>query len=279
MTDTDQHGFWNGEAAEKWVTQQRAFDALMQPVLDVLLQRAALSEGARVLDIGCGTGQSTLEAARRVGPAGHVTGIDISAPMLDLARDRTRDLPHVALMQADAASHVFETPFDHAISRFGVMFFDDAEAAFSNIQSNLGTDAKVTFATWAPFSENPWFTLPAQAAKSVLGAPPPVDPDAPGPFALRDIDATCALLERAGFGAIEACKADLALTPAGTVVEAARFALSVGPAARCIAHFEASSSQVDRIERALVEALTPYVTPEGLRVPAAINLFHGRATD
>lgn len=278
LSDIDQHSFWNGEAAGKWVTLQRDFDALMQPVLDALLDRAALAPGARVLDIGCGTGQSTLQAAKLIGPSGRVTGIDISAPMLDLARDRTRDLAHVSLLEADAANHFFESRFDHAISRFGVMFFDNTTAAFTNIRKSLALNAKATFATWAPFSENPWFTLPALAAKSVLGAPPPVDPDAPGPFALREIAATCDKLKAAGFDDVDGHRMDVMLTPVGTTIDAVRFALSVGPAARCIAHFEATPAQVGHVEAALADALHGFESAEGLCIPAAINLFQATNT-
>ncbi|MFK7870299.1 MAG: class I SAM-dependent methyltransferase [Roseobacter sp.] len=278
MTQSDQQTFWNGDAGGTWVAQQKAFDALMQPVLDTLWQKASLAPGATVLDIGCGTGASVLQAAQQVGPDGHVTGVDISAPMLALAATRTKCAQNITLMQADAATHTFEgAGFDHLISRFGVMFFGDTTAAFRHILNSLRPGAKVTFATWGAIEMNPWFTLSAKAAKTVLGAPPAVDPDDPGPFALRDRAKTTDMLASAGFADVSAVKEDLHLTPAGTRDQAAAFAVSAGPPKRTMDHFNATPEDGAKITAVLTELFAPFVTPQGLRIPAEINFFSARA--
>ena len=185
MSDnSDQAEFWSSDAGRTWVAEQTSMDAVLQPVLDGVLARADLQTGQSVLDIGCGTGISSIEAAVRVGTSGRVLGADISPTMLERATARARDLSNVQFLKADAAAHTFEQgAFDCLISRFGVMFFSDPVGAFHNIALGLKPGARLTMAAWGQIPNNPWFTLPAQAAKAVVGAPPAVDPDEPGPFA------------------------------------------------------------------------------------------------
>ncbi|MCV3270883.1 class I SAM-dependent methyltransferase [Roseobacter sinensis] len=270
--NSEQAEFWTGEAGPKWVAQQALLDALMQPVLDGVLDRAALRAGDAVLDIGCGTGASSLQAADRVGADGHVLGADISPTMLALAKSRGAGRSNVSFLKADVAQHGFEAGgFDHLISRFGVMFFADPEAAFSNILHGLRPAGSVTFAVWGPFPDNPWFSLAVQAAKAVLGAPPPVDPDAPGPFAFRDAERVKGILAHAGFHDIRIEATDVALTPPGTRAEVAAMATSIGPAARTVEYFQGDADDSAAITARVEAALQDYETPDGVRVPARIN--------
>src|SRR6056297_2807169 len=107
MDNSDQREFWTETAGAKWVANQPDMDALMQPVLDGVLARAAIAPGNAVLDIGCGTGASCLAASRAAGPEGSVTGVDISPTLLELGRRRCAHLPNVTLMEADAGAHDF----------------------------------------------------------------------------------------------------------------------------------------------------------------------------
>lgn len=278
--NSEQAEFWTTCAGQKWVEQQEMLDAFMQPVLEGVMARAALLPGQCVLDIGCGTGASTLLAADHIGPTGRVLGADISPTMLSHAAQRASDRPNVSFAQADAAHHPFDRDsFDHLISRFGVMFFADAQAAFANMLKGLKPGAHVTFASWGQISENPWFTIAAQAAKAELGAPPVVDPDAPGPFAFRDVARVTDILSAAGFDRISAEVGSLHLTPPGTLQEVAQMATSVGPAARTVAFFQGSAAQsaaiTDRVER----AFEAFETDKSVRVPAQINFFQARRPD
>ncbi|MGZ2257884.1 class I SAM-dependent methyltransferase [Roseobacter sp. A03A-229] len=278
--NSEQADFWTAQAGPKWVEQQELLDALMQPVLDGVLSRAPLTSGDSLLDIGCGTGASTLQAADMVGERGHVLGADISPTMLDLARSRAGARTNIAFAEADAAHHVFnDQRFDHMISRFGVMFFAKPEAAFANILSGLKPGAHVTFACWGAFPNNPWFGLAVQAAKEVLGAPPSVDPDEPGPFAFRETARVRGILSKAGFDRIEAETVEIALTPPGTRADVAEMATSIGPAARTVEYFQGSAADSAAITAKVEEALRPFETPEGVRVPAEINFFSARRPD
>jgi len=249
----------------------------MQPVLDGLFTRADLQPGEHVLDIGCGTGASTLQAAQRVGREGFVLGADISPTMLTHAKTRSKGMENVAFTVADAAEHAFDPQgFDLLISRFGVMFFADPVAAFSNMLNGLKPGAYVTFAAWGQIPRNPWFTMAAQAAKAELGAPPAVDPDEPGPFAFRDVERVTDILARAGFSEIACEVADVKLTPPGTVAEVANMASSVGPAARTVEFFQGSEADAAAIARRVATAFGAFETAEGVQVPAEINFFRAR---
>ena len=131
----EQATYWNARG-EHWVAHQPAIDARLAPVGEALFARAAPCPGERALDVGCGTGTTTLELAARVGASGEVLGVDISAPMLAVARQRCaeRGYQHVRLLHADAQSDRFEAAaYDLLLSRFGVMFFSDPVAAFTNL--------------------------------------------------------------------------------------------------------------------------------------------------
>lgn len=277
VESADQAAFWTGEAGEVWVQQQSFLDALMAPVLEGVLARADLQPGQTVLDIGCGTGDSTIRARRSLGKTGLAVGADISPTMLSLARDRARGITGVRFIDADAATHRFDgAKFDRLLSRFGVMFFSDPKSAFSNIIKSLNPEAHVSFACWGAIENNPWFTMPARAARTHLGAPPKVDPDEPGPFAFRDPTRISGILHAAGFDAIDICPAEISLTPPGTVAEIAQTATCLGPASRTLKHFGGDQADADRITDLVAEAFETFTTAEGLRVPAEINFVTAR---
>ena len=271
MTNDDQREFWSDQAGPTWVARQRAMDAQLAPVLDALLTRADLRPGMHVLDIGCGAGQSTLRAADRTGSA---LGVDISSSLLDAARRQAGDVEGVRFLLADAQDHDFDADaFDAMISRFGTMFFGDFAAAFTNIARALKPGARIAFATWGQIAENPYFTLPAGIAKTHIGAVPKSDPDEPGPFALRDVARVSRILDAAGFVDETAEQVPLELTPPGTRSEVATLMCDIGPAQRALSHFEADPEQRQMLEAAIADALVPYETDTGIRLPALINFF------
>ena len=275
--NADQKAFWE-EFAAVWVDKQDDLDALLAPVLAGVLERAQLQTGQRVLDIGCGTGTSTIHAAQAVGTDGHVVGADISAPMLERARTVAGDMPHVSFETADVAEYPFEPAFfDHVISRFGVMFFADPDAAFANILTSVRPRGRLTMACWSQLDKNPWFHVPMYAAKKRLGAPPPVDPDDPGPLAFRNTDRVIRILENAGYIDIKAEAVSLLLTPAGDLDHVASHATSIGPAARTIEFFEAAPEDVKAIAAEVATGFADYATPNGVHVPAEINFYTATA--
>ena len=165
-----------------------------------LLNAARPEAGDAVLDVGCGTGASTLKVAGRVAD-GSVVGVDISRPLLDRARSRAEaaEIDNASFLLADAQTHRFPAGgFDVLISRLGMMFFEDPVAAFRNLGRALRPGGRIAFVAWAGVKDNPWFHVPRDAAVSRLGAAPSADPSAPGPLAFQDAGRVARLMAAAG---------------------------------------------------------------------------------
>ena len=191
---------WNGPAADAWLTMQSTLDQLFEP-FETAMVDAVTEVGARhVLDIGCGTGATTIAIGRAVAGRGHATGADLSVPMIDLAKQRAGlcgvDARFIA---GDASRITADAPFDMAVSRFGIMFFDEPVAAFARIRAMLLPDAPLTAFAWRSPGENPFMTCAERAAAEMLPPLPPQQADAPGQFAFADPDRVRAILANAGW--------------------------------------------------------------------------------
>lgn len=204
MKNATQIEFWNGETGQNWVSHDALMEAMLQPLGEAVMDSLSPKPGEHVLDIGCGCGHTSLSLADRVGAEGSVTGIDISAPMLavasQLATEHNAGHKSVQFLEADAQTHRF-TPerYDAAFSRFGVMFFEDPVAAFTNIRASLRPSGRLAFCCWQPRAVNPFMTVPAMAALELLPAPPEIPPRTPGPFAFEEADYVAEILAEAGF--------------------------------------------------------------------------------
>ncbi|WP_170424672.1 class I SAM-dependent methyltransferase [Ruegeria arenilitoris] len=283
IANEEQAEYWGKSASgAKWLTYEDQLDQLMSPVLELVLDRAGLQPGMRVLDVGSGTGASSIAAAQAVGKEGHVLAADVSQPFLDRASDRASEagLQNIAFQFADAQSHPFnEGDRDAMISRFGVMFFEDTVAAFANMARALKPDGQMTFAAWGPLRPNPWFKLPHVAATERLGNPPNVDRNAPGPLAFHDRDRVTGLLEQAGLQDIRAEAVALTLHFKGSLLDCAGLCTRVGPAARVINHFDGTPEDVTAIQHKVAEAFRPFATEDAVHIPAEINLFQARRAE
>lgn len=225
--------------------------------------------GERVLDIGCGCGQTTVALAERVGAGGAVVGADISQPMLEVARGRV--VPDGAAMpefrEIDAQTgDLGEGVFDAAFSRFGVMFFADPVAAFANIGRSLKSGGRLVFVCWRPLAENVWMRAPIEAAAPLLPPSPPSDPLAPGPFAFADPARIWDLLDAAGFRAIDARPHDARIggSPLEKAVDSSFRVGPLGAAMRDNPHLAEAARE------AVTAALEPYDTPQGVLAPASV---------
>ncbi|HEX6142243.1 MAG TPA: methyltransferase domain-containing protein [Geminicoccaceae bacterium] len=276
-----QAAYWNVDIADKWVDNQVALDRRFQAITDALIGRAGPRLGERVLEVGCGTGATTLALAEAVGPAGHVLGVDISGPMLRLAGRRVRDEghDHVTLLQADAQTHTFErSASDLVASRFGVMFFSDPVAAFRNLRWALRQNGRLAFACWTDLEANPWFAHPLEIASRHLGPPEPRHPHAPGPFAFADGAHVHSILEGAGFAEILVDREEIPIDIEGPAEDEAAFASHMGPAARLIRERAADPDAVAQaIQTEVADAFRPFATAGGVRFPAVVFLVSARA--
>lgn len=195
-----QASYWNEVGGPRWVSLQAELDVELQPFGDAVRRALSLTAGARVLDVGCGAGATTLSLAEQVRP-GSTVGVDISAPLLTLARERAAGVQNVDFVLADAQAHPFEpASFDAMASRFGVMFFADAVAAFSNLRRALRPGGELAFVCWRRLADNPSFYLPLEAARPFLTEVPEAGtPGEPGPFAFAEREHVEWVLTRAGF--------------------------------------------------------------------------------
>ena len=270
--------YWNGPGGRRWLKQHEVHDALLAPVADILLERAAARAGEFVLDIGCGCGTVTLELARRVAPSGRVLGIDVSAPMLEKARNSAPAGLPVEFALADATVLDFE-PMRAGLlfSRFGVMFFADPIRAFSNMRGGMRADARVVFACWRAARENPWSMVPLQQAYKHVPRLPEVSPEDPGPFSFADEARIDSILERAGFASVELEAIDLQLDLAngGGLEAAVETAASIGPAGRAL------DGQPAQLHAAAVESIRAELArhQRGDSVPLAAAIWIVRAVN
>ena len=205
IVNVEQAEAWDGPDGEFWAAHQARFDATISPHHAQLMAAAAIAPGERVLDIGCGNGLTSRDAARAAGERGEVLGVDLSGPMLARAAQSAKDegLGNVRFEQGDAQAYRFpKDTFDLVMSRFGVMFFADPVAAFTNIASGVRSGGRLTMAVWGPVPGNEWITAMLDAVGRVREIPTP-PPGAPGPFTLADQSHTRGILTEAGFTAVD----------------------------------------------------------------------------
>ena len=265
--NADQIAYWNGKSGLKWAEDQEKLDAMMQTMADVAVAAAAPQPGESVLDIGCGTGATALALAERVGPEGRVLGVDISKPMLEVARARAVGHPNMAFQLADAATAHFEAgSADLIFSKFGVMFFADPEAAFRNIYKAVRPGGRLAFICWRALSENPFATVPMAAALKHLPPQPKPDPHAPGPFAFADPVRVGHILVQAGFKTPAFAAFDSTMVIGRKAASAAKEAVLMGMASRLL--MDASDELKAQVIDELTETYAAHMTPEGVTLPA-----------
>lgn len=257
---------WNSPAAQTWVRLQTRLDQLFHQLTQVALEHAAPQPGERAIDIGCGCGATVLELASRVGPGGHVLGVDLSEPMLGLARQRTAAAGHtqVMLKQADVTSYGFAPhSFDLGFSRFGVMFFDNPVAAFANLHGALKPAGRLVFACFRSMAENPWVLEPLKTVQHLLPPSTPPGPDEPGQFAFADPDRVHQILQAAGFRDIRFARYDPVMQ-LGDVAQATEFACQIGPIGRAL--IGASENLRAAVRDALAAAYRQHEGPDGINL-------------
>lgn len=229
VVNAEQAAAWAGEA-DYWARHDERYNAAVRPHGARLLAAAAIDTGDRVLDLGCGCGDSTRQAARRATPDGEALGVDLSARMLERARQRTIEegLTNVAFEQADAQVHPFDPErFDVALSRFGATFFGDPVAAFTNVAQTLRRDGRLALVAWQEPARNQWLVAlrDALAGDRTLLAPPTGHP---GMFAFAEPTRVRSVLAEAGFVdvGVEAVEAPVLLGADGD--DAFRFISGIG---------------------------------------------------
>ncbi len=194
---------WSAARGEKWRTGLSGMESMLDPIHEPLIHALQLTRPARIAEVGCGGGGTAIELLRRA-PAGSIVhGFDISPGLIELARARAVPDNHaIAFKVADMATAIAERPYDRLVSRFGIMFFADPQAAFTSLLRWLAPGGRFAFAVWGPPYDNPWMTTVREVVARVIEVPQ-ADPEAPGLFRYADSDKLLALLDRAGFSTLE----------------------------------------------------------------------------
>jgi SAM-dependent methyltransferase len=270
--NADQIAYWNGPGGQRWADRQQTQDVVLAPVSNVLIDRAKAIAGERIVDVGCGCGAISIALAQKVGPTGHVLGIDISAPMLARARQLAPPGLPIDFVLADATVYPFDpASCDLLISRFGVMFFAEPARSFANMRKALRRSGRLAFACWRDPRENPFFMAPLQAVYKHAPKLPQLGPEDPGPFSFASETRVRRLLGEAGFHRVALEPIDLSLDiAAGRGIDAAiTGALEIGPAARALA--EQPPDVVAAAKNSIREALAPFA--RGQAVPLAASIW------
>ena len=195
-----QKEFWSGAGGDVWVNKQKEMDIMLNPLGQRAIDKLDLSNGKRILDIGCGCGATTLEIAKMI-PEGKIIGVDISEPMLNQARKDALEmsLSNTEFVVQDVQTdEISKDAFDIAFSRFGVMFFEDPYEAFKNINNALKIGGQLSFVCWQEPLLNPWQSLSIEVIKQFIDLPVP-PPKSPGPFAFEDKSYIVDILDRSNF--------------------------------------------------------------------------------
>ena len=265
--------FWNDTLADKFDRYRDILKNGLSYHSRVPLERLSVQPGSRIVDVGCGWGDTAIELARKTGPEGFVLGLDCVDQFLDKAREDAdaEGVRNVRFETADVERYPFEPEFDLAFSRFGMMFFENPVAAMRNVRNGLRPGADLMFIVWRTIEDNPFFGLPKQVVLDYLE--PPGD-DArtcgPGPFSMANTEVVSKQLEIAGFEDVEFERIDGPVTVGATLQEAVDFQLALGPAGEV---FREAGEEAERrrgeIEQALRDALAPYQQDTGVVMPSS----------
>ncbi len=267
MANEEQGKLWNGASGANWVEAQELLDGMFEPFERILAQAVTSTNALKVLDVGCGTGATTLAAARAAGARASCTGIDISRPMIEVARQRAaRAGIDATFIVADAQTHdLAGAGFDLVISRFGVMFFEDPVQAFANLRRAAREGAALRCVVFRSIEENPFMTAAERAAAPLLPELPPRPADGPGQFAFADARKVQGILSAAGWDAIEMLPIDVPCAMPQRALDG--YASRLGPVA--LALRGADDTQRARVMAAVRAGFAPYLHGDEVKFTAA----------
>ena len=267
---------WN-QRGQSWVEYDGIMNQRLEAVSDVLFENIGIPQGSTFLDIGCGAGSTTIRLGNLVNPNASVTGIDISEPMLSLAKEKAKDVSNVDFVLANAQTHEFvPSKFDGAISRFGVMFFTDPVLAFSNIHSALNERAFLTFACWPPSQENELSYILLQAALKHTGKAYKNPGTAPGPQAFSDKDYVKSILSSSGFSGVSIETVKVHTRARISTEQDARVNMTIGCAQRAMADAEADEVIKGKIYEELLLIAKEHQNGEYVGYDVSVNIVSAK---
>jgi ubiquinone/menaquinone biosynthesis C-methylase UbiE len=260
--------FWNAVLAPKFNAWRHILAGGLHLHSAKVFPSLPIRAGDRALDVGCGWGDTAIELARRVGPAGSVLGLDCCNAFLDVGRADAKEagVTNLSFLEADVQTHPFEPVHDFCFSRFGTQFFENPTAGLSNMRFALKPGGLMTMVVWRERADNPWLTLSKEVLLRYL---PPVREDAatcgPGPFSMTDPEAVTRQLMIAGYSDIRFERIDAEVRVGRDLDEAVAFQLAIGPAGEVYREAGPEAARLfDTLVAALKDELKQFVRPEGV---------------
>ncbi|KPP98491.1 MAG: Methylase involved in ubiquinone/menaquinone biosynthesis [Rhodobacteraceae bacterium HLUCCA12] len=264
---SDYVDFWNRVLVPKFIRFRHILSEGTSNHSAQVLPTLGLGHGDRVVDIGCGFGDTAVELARLVGNSGAVLGVDCCDAFLDFARREAAaaGITNLSFIEADVQTHRFEPIHDACFSRFGTQFFENPVAGLRNMRAALKPGGTMTMIVWRALDENPCMNLPKQVIQRYLPAPEDGDTCGPGPFSMAEELVVRHQLEAAGYEAVTLERVDAPVVMGKSLDDAVAFQLAIGPAGEIYREAGALAEQrQDEIVAALKRALTPFKRPEGI---------------
>lgn len=267
---------WNTVLFDKFVRFKHLIIDGLAPHSDEAFARYPFAKGARVLDIGCGFGDSTQRIAQLVGPSGEAVGVDCAANFVKTAAEEARaaGVANASFFAADVQSDDLRGPYDCAFARFGTMFFMMPGAAMRNIRKAIKPGGALTMIVWRRREDNPWLHDAELRVRQIVPVVSHEDTDqvhcGPGPFAMAGADMVSSMLKGAGYVRINFERFDTDICIGRDLADAIEFAMALGPAGEIIRLAGTDGERLKpQVVAALREALTPYVRANGVWAPSS----------
>jgi ubiquinone/menaquinone biosynthesis C-methylase UbiE len=259
---------WDGPLYDRFVRFRHIVTTGLGAHGDAALRLVPPQEGQRVLDIGCGFGDTTQQIAEMVGPSGEAVGVDAAERFIETARAEAEEagVQNASFLVADVQTMKFEGPFDMAFSRMGTMFFVSPVAALRNVREALVPGGKLVMAVWRRREDNLWLYRAQQIVEGIVQKPEEYDEPTcgPGPFSMANADTTSDILLHAGFTDIALQRCDIDIMCGKDIDEALDLVMSIGPAGEILRlQGDRAAHLHGQIDAALREGLAEYVREDG----------------
>ena len=272
IINVEQSEYWNEKSGPKWVKNEDSLNERLSILTDELFSRVKIKPSDKVLDIGCGGGDTTFRVSKLLTDGGHVVGADISKTLLDHANSKFSDIGTMTFVHCDAQNYSFdENYFDKVISRFGVMFFESPSEAFKNIYVSMQTNGSLNFVCWTNMMENEFIVEGMDIITKHTGKVLPEVTKDPGPFAFSDPKYINEVLKSAGFKNINIDKVYTSISTKDSAEQDAELLMGIGPRARILSEENLSSEKISIIKNEIIQLCEQRQNGKEITYKACLN--------